>query len=87
MGGPDVRSGTEPGRTYRSPRSWMTTRTASPSSSIHASRLPEGLRSTSSVEFIELPGNDHFLSSSTMRVRALIELEKFLAPYLAARPN
>jgi dipeptidyl aminopeptidase/acylaminoacyl peptidase len=34
-------------------------------------------------EFIELPGDDHFLSSSASRVRALTELEKFLAKYLA----
>lgn len=33
-------------------------------------------------QFVELPGDDHFLSSSAMRVRALSELEKFLAPYL-----
>jgi dipeptidyl aminopeptidase/acylaminoacyl peptidase len=34
-------------------------------------------------EFIELPGDDHFLSSSASRVRALTELEKFLAKNLA----
>jgi dipeptidyl aminopeptidase/acylaminoacyl peptidase len=33
-------------------------------------------------QFIELPGDDHFLSSSTTRVRALSELEKFLEPFL-----
>ncbi len=34
--------------------------------------------------FVELPGDDHQLSSSVTRVRMLSELEKFLAPYLAA---
>lgn len=38
-------------------------------------------------QLIELPGDDHFLSSSVMRVRALTELEKFLAENLApAKP-
>jgi dipeptidyl aminopeptidase/acylaminoacyl peptidase len=35
-------------------------------------------------QFIELPGDDHFLSSSAMRVRALSELDRFLAPYLGS---
>ena len=34
-------------------------------------------------QLIELPGDDHFLSSSVMRVRALTELERFLAENLA----
>jgi dienelactone hydrolase len=37
-----------------------------------------------SFQFIELPGDDHFLSSSAMRVRALTELEKFLALHLTS---
>jgi dipeptidyl aminopeptidase/acylaminoacyl peptidase len=36
-------------------------------------------------EFIELPGDDHHLSSSAMRVRALTEMERFLAEHLGAR--
>ncbi len=33
--------------------------------------------------FVELPGEDHWLSSGTMRTRALEELESFLAQHLA----
>jgi dipeptidyl aminopeptidase/acylaminoacyl peptidase len=35
---------------------------------------------------VELPGDDHYLSTSATRVLMLGELEKFLAPFLAAAP-
>jgi dipeptidyl aminopeptidase/acylaminoacyl peptidase len=36
--------------------------------------------------FVELPGDDHNLYTSAMRIRMLTELEKFLAQHLAAAP-
>ena len=33
-------------------------------------------------EFIELPGEDHWLSSSATRIRVLAEMERFLAKHL-----
>jgi dipeptidyl aminopeptidase/acylaminoacyl peptidase len=36
-----------------------------------------------SVELIELPGEDHWLSQSATRIRMLTELERFLGKYLA----
>jgi dipeptidyl aminopeptidase/acylaminoacyl peptidase len=33
-------------------------------------------------ELIELPGEDHWLSSSTTRIRVLTEMERFLAKHL-----
>ena len=35
-------------------------------------------------EFIELPGEDHWLSQSETRIRMLTEIERFLAKHLAA---
>ena len=35
-------------------------------------------------EFVELPGEDHWMSQSTTRIRMLTELERFLAKNLAA---
>jgi dipeptidyl aminopeptidase/acylaminoacyl peptidase len=35
---------------------------------------------------VELPGDDHNLYTSAMRVRMLTELEKFLAPHLDVAP-
>lgn len=37
-------------------------------------------------EFVELPGEDHWLSASATRVRTLTEMEKFLAKHLPTGP-
>jgi len=39
------------------------------------------------VELIELPGEDHWLSQSSTRIRVLTELERFLGKYLGPAPN
>lgn len=36
--------------------------------------------------FVELPGEDHWLSRSESRVRVLTEMETFLAEHLPPRP-
>lgn len=51
-------------------------------------RMARALRaSPAPSEFIELPGEDHWMmTSSTSRIRTLTELERFLGKYLAGAP-